>query len=157
MRFARKSGAVACATAVSIMFGVVATASPAQADRAVYFRLRNVTTGTCLKYNGIGKVVTQVKCGTAMNQYWGKAGVQLIAMGDRLPGLSCLTSGNGHELKVKVKDCDGRRESAWLLRTTAPHQKTTVGGPVCGYLKVISGNVVCGKRVAGDRDNWEIY
>ncbi|MGW2491803.1 ricin-type beta-trefoil lectin domain protein [Streptomyces sp. NPDC001606] len=158
MGIAFKSCAVACATAASVMLGVVGTASPAQAG-AAQFRLRNVTTGTCLKYNGDGKAVTQVKCAKVRSQYWGRAGQYIVTMADAIPGLTCLTSGNGHEKSVTVKDCNDAdiTHNGWGVTSTNPHDKTVVANPVCGYLKVISGKVICGKRVAGNRDLWEIY
>ncbi|MFI1365414.1 ricin-type beta-trefoil lectin domain protein [Streptomyces griseochromogenes] len=141
------------------MFGVVGAASPAQADSTLEFRLRNVVTGKCLNYNGDNKAVTQVNCKVAKSQYWGRSGGDLITFADPLPSYTCLASPNGHEKQVTTKACyeSDPRHTYWQLRTTALHQKTTVWNGVCGSLKVIAGKVTCGKRMAGDEDNWEIY
>ncbi|MBP2049198.1 hypothetical protein J2Z21_002129 [Streptomyces griseochromogenes] len=142
------------------MFGVVGTASPAQASSTLWFRLRNVTTGQCLMYNGDGKAVTQAKCQVVKKQLWARAGQNIVTANDRIPGLTCLTSANGHEKPVTVIDCSKSdiTHNGWTIRTTTLHQKTIVGGPSCGYLKVVSGKVICGKRMLdSDRDYWEIY
>ncbi|GGP33042.1 hypothetical protein GCM10018980_77100 [Streptomyces capoamus] len=159
VKFARKIGAVASATSVCVALGVIGSASPAQASQ-LSFRLKNAVSGKCLQWNGIdGQDISQVKCKNALNQYWGRAGQKLITMSGGLVGEGCVTSQNGHEVHASGYACYkyDLRHNGWSILSTNRGAKTPVGNAVCGVLKTTEGgNVLCGKKVPGDRDVWVI-
>lgn len=157
MRISWKSGVVASVVALAATLSVAS--APAEAS-ALSFRIKNVATGKCLKWNGTHHAITQVSCNaTTMTQQWGKSGTGLITLSDSLPGQDCMTGDSNHEKTVQGRACfevDSRR-TTWRLRSYNRGDKTPIGNPLCGMLKVTaSGTVTCGKKVDGDRDLWVI-
>jgi hypothetical protein len=157
VRITAKFGISACLVAMCALLAT--TSTPANAA-ALTFRIKNVTTGKCLKWNGRGEPLTQAKCKDVNNQSWGRSGTTLITLADALPGQGCMTGPSKREKRVYGQSCSDVSDS----RRTTFHassynrgDKTAFGNPVCSYLKISgSGKVVCGKRVSGNRDMWII-
>ena len=144
---------VTCATAT------LGLAAPqAHAGTLLEFRIKNVTTGKCLQWNGYNKPVTQATCKATMKQYWGKAGTMVQSMGTGLVGQGCLTAPAKHEDRAYGKVCGNQKRKyvGWAILSTAPNAKGAVSSAATGYLKVTASNkVVVGKRVSGNRDLWK--
>ncbi|MFG2625628.1 ricin-type beta-trefoil lectin domain protein [Streptomyces sp. NPDC048473] len=154
MRHDFKAAVVVCALTAATTLGFAST--PANAA-LMSFRLKNQTTGKCLKWNGYNKPVTQVSCAKAKSQYWGVGGTHLVSLATPLVGEGCLTGPSKHEGRVYGRACSkmkGNRIS-WNLYSHNNNSKNTPWNPVGGYLKVSkSGKVVAGARVSGNRDVW---
>jgi hypothetical protein len=152
-----KSGMIAGVLALSAT--MTFAGAPAEAQ-ALSFKIKNVTTGKCLKWNGTHHAITQVKCdNSTMKQQWGSAGGQLISLSNTLPGQDCMTGSTKHEKKVEGRACYEveKRRTAWNAVSFNRGAKTPIVNPLCGLLKTTpSGAVTCGKKVAGNRDEWII-
>ncbi|MFE9248012.1 hypothetical protein [Streptomyces sp. NPDC007088] len=121
------------------------------------FRLKNVTTGKCLQWNGVGKAATAVKCSTkTRKQLWGWSGDHLATLAVPLPGQDCIVGSTKYEKSVKGGGCFGRTTN-WVHSQGIGGKKTVLANSVSGYLKVTTKNkVIAGKRVNGDRDQWKL-
>ncbi|MFD4861358.1 hypothetical protein [Streptomyces atratus] len=152
---------IATLGAVAAMFATTTlgfSAPQAHAGTLLEFRIKNMTTGKCLQWNGYNKPVTQVACKSTMKQYWGKAGTMVQSMGTGLVGEGCLTAPKKHEGRVYGRVCSNqqRKYVGWSILSTAPNAKGAIYSASGGYLKVpASGKVVVGKRVSGNRDLWK--
>ncbi|SCF75332.1 hypothetical protein [Streptomyces sp. Ncost-T10-10d] len=152
---------IASLAAVAVTFATATlgfSAPQAHAGTLLEFRVKNMTTGKCLQWNGYDKPVSQVTCKKTMKQYWGKAGTMVQSMGTGLIGEGCLTAPKKHEGRAYGRVCSDqqRKYIGWAILSTAPNAKGVIGSASGGYLKVVkSGQVVVGKRVSGNRDLWK--
>ncbi|MEV7399181.1 hypothetical protein AB0N93_02060 [Streptomyces sp. NPDC091267] len=154
MRITRLAAVTAAFATAALGF----TAPQAHAGTMLEFRIKNVTTGKCLQWNGYNKRATQVKCKVTMKQYWGNAGYMIQSMGTGLVGEGCLTAPNKHEGQVYGRVCSNQKRKyiGWTILSTAPNAKGVIFSASGGYLKVPTSNkVVVGKRVSGNRDLWK--
>jgi hypothetical protein len=132
------------------------TPTPAQAG-GLNFRVTNVATGKCLKWNGSNKAITAVTCSSkTKTQLWGWAGDNLATLSVPLPGQDCMVGTGKHETGVRGGSCSSA-DVNWWHSQDAGGKKTALASPKSGYLKITkSGKVIAGARVSGDRDQWKL-
>src|SRR5690242_1260678 len=76
--FSKTAATVAAgAAALALGFTVLGPTTPAQAS--VAFRLKSVTSGKCMQWNGTNKAVTLAACKHKWSQIWSPEGTQLAS------------------------------------------------------------------------------
>ncbi|MGW2687075.1 RICIN domain-containing protein [Streptomyces sp. NPDC001414] len=140
MRYIKKLGV---AIALALGFSLLVPAAPSQASQFTFFHIVNKDTGKCLVWNGYDKKITQAKCKDTSSQWWSNKASKLCNYGS-ITGDWCLGDA-GREKPVYGRSY--RAAHPLFYSSLRPNAKTTIGALQCGYFKVVSGKVTCGKRI----------
>lgn len=124
-------------------------ATSASAAPVKGFNIKNVVTKKCLKYNGLDKRVTAVKCDTSdPKQNWANyPGDQIISAAGSSTSGPCLTTRKSSGGAVYAKSClsdTSKWSPTWTVNSFHDGQKAVYGNGLgrC-YLKVSGSNAVC--------------
>ncbi|KOG29696.1 hypothetical protein AQJ84_13105 [Streptomyces resistomycificus] len=84
--------------------------------------------------------ITQATCKNTKKQWWGNNGSKLYTEYNRAGW--CLAH-SGKEKALYARTCD--KAQGWTWASLRNNAKTTIFSTKCSYLKVVSGQVKCGK------------
>ncbi|MEU3857763.1 hypothetical protein AB0F03_10370 [Streptomyces sp. NPDC028722] len=144
MKHMQKSGLIAAILALAFSF--LGAASPAQAAPQHTFYIVNKDTGKCLEWNGYNKKITQEKCKRTQWQWWNNKSAKLCNYVS--PGGDFCLGDAGREKPVYGRHYSDAPQL--FFSSLNPNAQTTIGALQCGYFKVVSGKVSCGKRILID-------
>ncbi|MET8857048.1 MULTISPECIES: hypothetical protein [unclassified Streptomyces] len=130
--------------ALVLGFSLLSPAAPAQAS-GTYFHIVNKDTKKCLQWNGYNHKITQATCRNTSSQWWSNVAAKLCNYGDVI-GDWCLGQ-SGREKAVYGRSAHDAPQL--FYSSLRPNAQTTLGALQCGYFKVVSGKVLCGKRISG--------
>lgn len=128
---------------LALAFSFLTPASPAQAYAHGFFQIVNKSTGKCLEWNGVNKKITQEKCKAKPDQWWENMTAKLCNYGSSRSDW-CLGD-DGKEKPVYGRHLADAPQL--FFSSLQNHAQTTLGTLHCGYFKVVSGKVMCGKRI----------
>ncbi|MEU2362902.1 hypothetical protein ABZ616_19540 [Streptomyces noursei] len=120
--------------------------TPASAEPVRGFNIKNVETGKCLVFNGVGHPVTAAACNINVpQQRWANYNNGVIsAAGSASMGPYLLAKkGGGGDVYVNVSGFPGWSD-AWSVSSFHDREKAMYGNITAGcYLKMSGGGVVC--------------
>ncbi|ANZ16480.1 ricin-type beta-trefoil lectin domain protein [Streptomyces noursei] len=141
----RKFGAVVAGVAAAgvAMLGT----TPASATPVPGFNVKNIATGKCLRFNGIGHPVTAETCNVEVQQQrWAMHPDGIISVAAGTPTMGpCLLAKKGGGGDVYVNSCNfSGWSSAFVVSSFHNKEKALWANPGAGcYLKVSGSNAVC--------------